>query len=48
MNLVDDIILIICVVIVKVLRLFECREETEENMQGLEWRIKLEVVMAVM
>ena len=47
-DLVDDWILAVVVVVVvvaavmtEVLRLFKCREETEQNMQGLQWKIKL-------
>ena len=34
------LLVIVVVVIVEVLRLFKCGEETEQNMQGLQWKMK--------
>ena len=35
------VVVVVVVIIAEVLRLFKCREETEENMQGLQWKKKV-------
>ena len=42
MILVIVVVVSVVVIIAEVLRLFKCREETEQNMQSLQWKIKLD------